>query len=235
MSNETYAFTNNNGNKVVVNPALNNKANSIAQLLLNKAKKAEPQVTKDLLEITKGTSATISYDQEDDNGVVRNSLTYRLKTKDSLSDKLKGDANYIINKIGNEPIYDALRYTALVNNPDMLVKSYNSITLNLEKRGYNVYRCKNTLNKYSLENPYRGINTIIKTPKGYKFELQFHTKDSLWIKEENHKLYKTLSNNMSEKERIKILDKMFKNSQKLKDIPGAGTIREIKPLKKEAN
>ena len=48
-------------------------------------------------------------------------------------------------------------------------------------------RVKNTLKDESAV--YRGVNTQVKTPDGYTFEIQFHTPQSLAIKEKNHVLY----------------------------------------------
>ena len=46
---------------------------------------------------------------------------------------------------------------------------------------------KNTLKDESAV--YRGINTQVKTPDRYTFEIQFHTPQSLAIKQKNHVLY----------------------------------------------
>jgi len=213
-----------------INLALEDKAKTLADKLVSEAEKHEPEVTKDLIDITKGTPATVSYDQKDDAGVVHNSLDFRLKQRGSMANKLKEDSDFDVNKLGNKPIYDALRYTALVKNPEMLVKSYHAIMLNLEKRGYNIMRVKNTINNYTLARAYRGINTVIADKSGYKFELQFHTPQTLAVKEENHILYKKISSKNSAAENLKINEQMFKNSQKIKDIPGGGTIESFDKL-----
>ena len=57
----------------------------------------------------------------------------------------------------------------------------------LEGLGYKFVRVKNTLKDESAV--YRGVNTQVKTPDGYTFEIQFHTPQSLAIKEKNHVLY----------------------------------------------
>lgn len=99
-------------------------------------------------------------------------------------------------------IYDALRYTAYIKNPDQFVNSYNTIKLNLKKMGYDIVRVKNTINKYTIKNPYRGVNVVVQTKQGYKFELQFHTPKSLEIKEVNHMLYKQVSSTNSQARKI---------------------------------
>lgn len=49
---------------------------------------------------------------------------------------------------------------------------------------------------------------MVKTNSGYTFELQFHTPQSLEIKEENHKLY----------EEIRLLETSLKRKQELLDL-----------------
>ena len=58
---------------------------------------------------------------------------------------------------------------------------------NLRKTEYSTVEATNTL-KYTNA-VYRGINTLVRAPDGYVFELQYHTPQSLEIKEINHKLY----------------------------------------------
>ena len=229
-----FAFTNDNDNRVVVDPSLTKKSNKIAKKMIDAAKAHDKQVTNDLLNITKGTAATISYDQKDDEGIVRNSLTYRIKTQDSLSDKLRKDSKYDESKLEStaKEVYDVLRYTALVDDPDMLVKSFHSIKLNLEQQGYTMMRCRNTLDTYNNENPYRGINTVIQTKDRYNFELQFHTTESLRIKEKNHALYKQVSDKNSDKQNQKLLDEMYKNSKAMKNIKNSSSISSFDKFKK---
>lgn len=203
--------------------------------MIEQAEVHDKQVTGDLVEITKGSPATVSYDQRDDEGNVRNSLEFRIKGQDSLSRKLKEDSEYDVDKLDgtSRSVYDVLRFTAMVNNPDMLVRSFNMIKLNLEQRGYTMLRCRNTLNTFNHKNPYRGINTIIKTKDGYKFELQFHTPESLRIKEENHILYKKLSSQNSDEVNQRYIDKMYKNSVTMKSIKDSGTIDSFDNLRRK--
>ena len=71
-------------------------------------------------------------------------------------------------------------------------------------------------NTFSIPNTsYKGIGTLFKNSNGYFFKLQFHTYQSLKIKEENHKLYEKarLSSTPSE-EGEKLTDTMIENSIK---------------------
>ncbi|MGP1376827.1 MAG: hypothetical protein ACTTKS_04595 [Bulleidia sp.] len=60
---------------------------------------------------------------------------------------------------------------------------------------------------------YKGINTLIESKDGYVFELQFHTPQSLEVKEMNHKLYEEarLRDTPPERKR-ELLDMMSKNA-----------------------
>lgn len=81
---------------------------------------------------------------------------------------------------------DVLRYTQ-VSDPDNLAEDCLLAMDNLRKMGYSTVEATNTL-KYTNA-VYRGINTLVRAPDGYVFELQYHTPQSLEIKEINHKLY----------------------------------------------
>ena len=60
----------------------------------------------------------------------------------------------------------------------------------LIKNGYRIKRVKNTWNDGAA---YKGVNTIIADSYGNEFELQFHTRKSLEVKEgELHKLYERI-------------------------------------------
>ena len=229
--NDTIYFFDKDGNLRVINQELNNKSVEMAKSMVAKAAKEEPKVTKDLIDITKGTQATISYAQKDDDGNLRNSLEFKLKGQESLANKLREECNYTVDELGKTPVYDVLRYTALVGSDDAFVRSYTSIMQNLESRGYDIMRVRNTMNDYNEDKPYRGINTVIKTPTGYNFELQFHTPKSLEIKEINHVLYKKQSRKNTDEENQKIADEMYRNSTKFKNIPNAGTIKSFDKFK----
>ena len=79
----------------------------------------------------------------------------------------------------------------------------------LIKNGYRIKRVKNTWKDGAV---YKGVNTIIADSHGNEFELQFHTRKSLEVKEgELHKLYehyRTLDSEGSFQERAELKAKM---------------------------
>lgn len=152
-----------------------------AQTNIAKASKEEPETTKDLADVLKKNGSQFS------------GLKFRLKTNESLARKIATDleseglksTNENIQKIANS-IHDNLRYTAICD-PKTYVKQYEGIVKDLESKGYEVVKAKNTF--ADPNSSYKGLNTQVRNKNGYIFELQFHTKQSVIIKEEMHKLY----------------------------------------------
>ncbi|MEG2543358.1 MAG: hypothetical protein RR986_01530 [Longicatena sp.] len=126
-------------------------------------------------------------------------------------------------------IYDNVRYTS-ISSKDDLVRGFGDVVDKLQEKGYNVFRVKNTLKDTNAS--YRGVNTIVENEEGYKFELQFHTKESFNIKQENHILYEEQRlDNTSEKRKNEINIEMKKNN-KIIDLPKAiNSIQQFNKLK----
>lgn len=137
----------------------------LAEKIYAKAEKAEQTVTKDLSTLAKNTGGTME------------GLEFKLKSVDSMERK------FIKEKVSN--IGDALRYTTMFST-EKLASGANIIMSELEKMGYKKLKVKNTFEEGSS---YVGINTTFEKD-GQVFELQFHTPESLHVKEHlNHKLY----------------------------------------------
>ncbi len=68
----------------------------------------------------------------------------------------------------------------------------------------------------------------MKTSNGYIFELQFHTSQSLKIKEKNHKLYEEARLSSTKLERKEELKVIMKNNTKKVPIPMK--VEEIKDV-----
>ena len=84
-------------------------------------------------------------------------------------------------------MYDVVRYT-YQSKPESMVKDYEFARTELEAKGYKFVQVKNSwLDK---ANPYNGVNIKMSDKNGNKFELQFHTQESLVIKNgKMHELY----------------------------------------------
>lgn len=192
----------------------NTKIDAAATELLKKAKAAEPKITADLQGIVGGTSGKLE------------GLEYRLKGRDSLVRKIKSDINSgeALEDV-KEKLFDLVRYTEC-SSSKTLVNDYITTINELEAKGYKVLRVKNTLKKKDVA--YRGINTVIETPDGYRFELQFHTPESLDVKEKVHKLYeKQRADGISKVE----YDKLDKEMREMSNaIPDPDDIDAIEPF-----
>lgn len=194
--------------------------------LLNLANENEPQITADLQDIISKTSGNINYDV----GNGKTALDFRKKGFDSLERKMNSDLKEkSLDDIMNGT-YDIVRYTDLVES-DKFVDDYYKIMDELTKKGYKVQRVKNTFNDDTKS--YKGVNTVVESPTGYKFELQYHTPESMKVKEINHKLYeKERLDTTSKEEKIRLGNEMIENSRKLKPIPKIDKINNFDNLKK---
>ena len=116
-------------------------------------------------------------------------LENRIKSEDSLTRKILTDAadEGISVEEAAAKIADNLRYTMCIRE-DAYVSTATATLQTLTNAGCLVVKFKNTWGG----NAYKGINTQLKTPGGYLFELQFHTPASFESKEEEHKYYEIL-------------------------------------------
>lgn len=107
-------------------------------------------------------------------------LEYRVKSLGSTREKvlIRKEVNSI------NDLFDVVRYTSVSKTKDY-IKNKNKILKDLEKKGFKIYQEKNTW----LRNGYKGINVKLISPDNVKFELQFHTEQSLEAKEKVHKYY----------------------------------------------
>lgn len=143
-------------------------------------------------------------------------LNFRFKSRSSLERKIieKSVKKGMSQNEYALQITDALRYTNL-SEPEYLVDDFFKMKKSLESKGYSMVEITNTLG--DRDEPYRGINTLVQTPNGYTIELQFHTPQSLEIKEINHKLYeKQRLASTTEEEKKKLEKQMIKNARPIK-------------------
>ncbi len=154
-------------------------------------------------------------------------LKYKIKGLTSLKRKIEVD---IREKYANDPtladqlldlfvckntIYDCIRYTAMTE-PEYTVKNYFDWDKKLRDIGYVCLRRKNFWLKSSA---YKGINTVYCTPYGYYIEIQLHSKDSLDVKGEIHKLYEEQRSDETSAERKSELEGQMKSLTAKLQIP----------------
>lgn len=181
------------------------KLDKIVNELIDEAKHHDKQVTSDLINFISNTSGSLE------------GLDDRIKSVESTTRKIKDKSHEkrISPEEYSKQVTDILRYT-FCSDENNLVKEFFDIKNNLENKGYNIIEIINTFP--ILNTTYRGINTLVKNSDGYIFELQFHTYQSLKIKEENHKLYEKARLSSTPSEEVeKLTDKMIENSVKIKN------------------
>jgi len=112
-----------------------------------------------------------------------------LKKPESLERKIRTDA--ITEGISPDKaaakISDSVRFTQ-ISPPNRMAADANQTLDGLRGKGYDVSRVKNTWQNTS-GNPYQGINAKVRHRSGLEVEMQFHTPESLEVKNRIHKVY----------------------------------------------
>lgn len=158
---------------------------AIVKGVMAKAKTAEEKetISNILLAASQLGGGTVNYEV----GSSNTSFDFMYKGFDSLFRKIttKSASKGLSKEEYAERITDALRFTNL-SPAETLTEDYFKMINALESQGFKMVEVTNTFVDYTS---YRGVNTLVKSPNGYIFELQFHTPQSMEIKEINHKLY----------------------------------------------
>lgn len=194
----------------------------------NNAVAHEPKITETLRTVVENTGHELS------------GIEHRIKTPESYTRKINNEAaasrlahtgftyeeaySYATSRM-----YDTVRYTALTDS-EKFTESYNKAVYNLRKMGYTISRVKNSITDTNAV--YRGVNIVVTTPDDFNFELQFHTPESLEVKNKNHLLYEEARKSTTSSEKRKELEyQMKKFASGLKAPKGAETIKTFDNLK----
>lgn len=188
-------------------------AAALAKKAVEEAKNREPAITKALTDAAKSVGGTME------------GLDFKLKTETSLERKLISDQKEkgVDGEKALSEIRDINRYT-MIHDEEHLAGAAKDSLSKLESQGFKVERIKNTLG--NPDAVYRGMNCVVRSPDGGLFELQFHTKTSLSVKEVNHKLYEEQRLDKTTKQRRAELDAEMKANTK--SIPTPDNIDSIK-------
>lgn len=149
------------------------KASKLGNDVFDKASKAEPDITRDVVSVANKT------------GVKMYGLENRLKQPTSLSAKIGSDAKE--KGIGFEQaagnIKDSIRYTYV--SPDSnFTKNYNQIKTELSKLGYEESTCKNYFQQYKDGKvKHKSVQSVFQDQNNNRFEVQFQTPGSQAAKE----------------------------------------------------
>ena len=177
------------------------------QKIYDEIRAKEPKITDDLYELTQSIGCELE------------GLEHSVKTGPSVADKIdrKRKEKRLGPQVTDEQIVssfaDVIRYTAMGSH-DELAHRTKDIINGLEKAGYKIPKVEN---KYLIKDTdYKGINLDVVSPTGQRFELQVHSKESLAVKNVNHKLYNESRKVGTPKERKEELEnQMRKNAAKL--------------------
>ena len=165
---------------------------------------------------------------EGDAGSIEKGVPYRIKGLESMHRKIREKAwdKQKTPEQYSKEVTDALRFTDMVDGKNF-VKSFNKMKEGLAERGYDMVEVTNTIDKEG--EAYRGVNTLVTSPKGYTFELQFHTPQSFDIKEANHVDYNVERRASTPPAVSKALQEQMKQRSRSVETPeGASKIRNVK-------
>ncbi|NIM22470.1 MAG: hypothetical protein GTN64_08680 [Candidatus Latescibacteria bacterium] len=157
------------------------KIKQIAAERLEADKKIEPEITDLVTSLANKLGGDMS------------GIEHRVKSQESLIRKTRMD---MIEKDLSEEdalaaISDTVRYTMLFDG-DKYVDNVLEVQKVLEDAGYQKYDQK-WKNYWRPGDDYDGYNTVyVHGETGQRFELQFHTFDSIKIKKRSHEIYKEL-------------------------------------------
>ena len=160
---------------------------------ITEVREAERGITADLRKV----------EAENTTGAKLAGLEFRLKgeerLKEKIAEKITGEGLTAGQAAGE--INDAIRYTFRLDR-DNYSRGYSEIKQRLEMRGYDIFYSKNHWDAVE----YKGINTRWLTPEGQRFEIQFHTRESLHAKQEvTHEAYERARNPITTKaERLEL-------------------------------
>jgi len=170
----------------IAEPAADYQTNEIppeaiaaGEKLIARTKEYEPEVTSMLEEIATQTRGEFA------------GLEHRLKKMERLAEKICDDMieKDLTADEAAAQVNDALRFTLLYDADEFVEKVKETQRL-LAERGFVQYDHK-WKNFFKPGDDYDGYNTVVHNPEtGEKFELQFHTHETIVIKEDCHKMYK---------------------------------------------
>lgn len=171
-----------------------------AQRLFRQSAEAESAVSATLQDVASRTGGTLE------------GYAFRLKMPNRIAEKIQTD---VLDGRGgvtavSEGINDALRYT-LRFSPEQYADGVRIALTEIRSRGGTILNEKNfwtkeyTVQEDGADSGYRGYHAIIRDRSGGRYELQFHTAETLAVKEPSHNLYeiqRQASTGPAEKKRL---------------------------------
>jgi SPP1 gp7 family putative phage head morphogenesis protein len=158
-------------------------------LILAQTQKLEPasqQIIKNAMRSEKGLTAKMKQGAEE-LGAEMTGLEYVLKSGESIKEKIaRKTAAGFTETEAVKNMHDLVRYTQQSPHNEIAGNVKKTVD-KLKTSGYTIAEVDN---KYLNPNaPYKGVHITAKSPSGQYFELQFHSKESLAVKNKIHPLY----------------------------------------------
>ena len=172
-----------------IDPIRQLQADTLAAQKRALAVAAEPKISQDMLSLSNENRRLVGY-------------SHRLKGEESISRKILFDSNRtgISLEEACDRIGDSVRYT-LVCDEATFTEQVRSGMEALIAKGYTVNHFRNTFDKAM----YKGVNVSLISPDGIVMELQFHTEESYYAKEEqSHVIYEIARNDYVSPEAKKV-------------------------------
>lgn len=142
----------------------------------------EPVITGDLLAATQASGAGLA------------GLEFRMKAPESLARKIQtkqdADPTQTHAEIAGD-LNDVVRYTVTCPDAASTASQVEQVSGRLADRGWKLRELEHS---HLPDNPYRGVHAVYEHPSGETVEVQFHTKQSLQVKESTHLAYETYRN-----------------------------------------
>lgn len=149
----------------------------------------EKKITKDFLGLAKAS------------GMYLDNLENSVKMASHFEDKLERSivayresfgSDATMEELAKRNSYDLVRYTAITDN-DNIAKGAIKLQKGLKSMGYKVVGIKNKFvdneGRENKNSTYRGLHIIAESENGRKIELQIHSRETIDIKNQNHKEY----------------------------------------------
>jgi hypothetical protein len=184
-----------------------------AKKLIDDATKAEPEITK----LLQGVA--------DKSGGRMEGLEHRLKEQPSLERKIRNDMEEKGISAGAAAlgVNDHLRYTIVAKDASTYTAQYKDATAQLAAKGYKPLKPPKDFWNNGVPPPpvYQGVNGVfIHGKTGQRFELQFHTTQSLAAKGQTHAHFKVFGDSKDKAVRAREWKAMQDIQAAVKSPPG---------------
>ena len=152
------------------NPNLHDGEVDAAANAIREYEKIEPEITSNLIDIA------------NDYGGMLIGLDHRMKSLDSTVKRMEKNGGGRGDEFDNEKalygVKDLLRYTACFDEED-----FDNSVLQMSRAMKQDYALVRILNSMKQGRLYKGINCLFTDGKGHVFEMQFHTPESIKVKD----------------------------------------------------